>query len=261
MKTKTTIRGLLSGATMMLGVATAQAAFILVPGGIQEHFDGTTVDYTTWNTNTFQADADYTISQNNELIMNLVPPDYGSFAFETREKLVQPGELVRVEVTPNGASLFGSRGNLLMLGAEALNFDYDTGNYMYISWYEGDDAFKAYARGQPPLTQTNAVMVASDHPIETTYVFEIARAFDGKSATFSLFLSDGVTPVPGSTPAVFDLSAAGFDDLWGDLRVVLISNNGQTTFDNVFISEAPEPTTAVLLALGGGLIAWRRRKS
>jgi len=246
-------------------VSGANAMFVAVPGGIEEHFDGTTQDTATWTASTVSHTVSFT--QSGEMEITATGSAGGDVAgrgqYETNDPLVSPGDLVRVEITPNSAFPArggGNNGHALILSAEGLGFDHDGGSFIWLRWVDGgyfNGTGDIAARARVGGNVAEAQVVSTDHPLDTTYIYEIARSQDGKSATFSVY-DTGLNVI--GTPQSLDFSAAGFSPIWGDLRIVLNEFHRSSTFDNVFISETPEPTAVALLALGGALVSWRRRK-
>jgi hypothetical protein len=248
----------------VFGVAMAsQAAFSPMNGGYVEEFNGTTQDTATWTASTTAFSLSFT--QNNNMTITATGSASGDVAgrgqYETNEKLVRPGDHVRVEITPNSAFPArggGNNGHALVLGAENLGFDYDGGNYLWLRWSDGGyftSGGDIQARARVGGNVVESQVAAADHPLDTTYVYQIARAGDGKSAWFSVFQSDGVTTV--GTPQFLDFSDPAYSPLWGDLRIALNEFNRSSTFDNVFI---PEPGSITLAVLGAVALWWRRRQ-
>ncbi len=86
-------------------------------------------------------------------------------------------------------------------------------------------------------------------------------AFDGMSTTSLGSVSDGISTIADGTFQQVQLTAfagAAYDGQ--QLRIELSSSGYQANFDEVSLSDAPEPATVGLLALGGGLLALLRRR-
>ncbi len=93
-----------------------------------------------------------------------------------------------------------------------------------------------------------------------TYSIDLL-AVNGTSTTSLASAGGGISTIADGTFVPVQLTAVAGEEYEGQqLRIQLTSSGFQANFDEVSLSDVPEPATVGLLALGGGLLALLRRR-
>lgn len=226
----------------MLASSSALGGFI---GGV-ERFDGTVRDTTTWSL--WEKDPGQVFAQN--YMVRLDGYDYSPRVisrakYVTLSEQIGVGQMCRAKVTYNEMMDSFGTGGLMLTADTTLQDGYLDSSFLSLfnlssGWGNCISAGYKDNWGAGPIT-------ASQHPVGSTYIYEIAR-LSSTSAMYSVYSGASVV----GTPQILT-----FEGVPDDLYIAVYALQGDFSFDDVTILPAPA-TTGLLLMAALGLL---RRKS